>query len=123
MTITRIGIQPDQQIRSCGLDLHQVLATIPGLTYRQLDFWTRTGRLKAHYHYSNGGRDILNNAGSGSDRCWPPQQVTIATRVYKLGLRGIQVDKAFTIATNPHVLAELLSELTKIQADLQGAVL
>ena len=121
MTVTHIGIEPDQQIRSCGLDLHQVLAAVPGLTYRQLDFWTRTGRLKAHYHYSN-SRDILNNAGSGSDRCWPPSQVTIATRVYKLGLRGIQVDQAFTIGTDQHVLAELLSELTKIEADLQAAV-
>lgn len=123
MTVTQLGatIVADNPPQCDGLNYHQVLARIPGMTYRQLDFWVRTGRLKCHHHLGS-SRAIDPWGGSGTERCWPPDQVTIAARIYKLLTRGIRdVDTALAIATNRHVLLELMSELTKIEAEQVGA--
>ncbi len=101
--------------RECGLNMNEVLAAIPGLTYRQLDWWSRTNRIHPHYHVRG---IIVANGGHGSQACWPHREVLIAKRMLRLVHRGIDVDTAHTLATNPNVLSELLSELTKIEAEL-----
>lgn len=120
MTVTRIGVEPAEPATGCaGLGMHQVFQRIPGLTYRQLDFWTRTGRLKFHHHaQGSNGKAVIISGGSGTERCWPPNQVNLAARVYRLTLRGIGVETAFALAQNKGVLTEMLSELTKIEAEL-----
>lgn len=115
MTVTQLGatIVDDKPPHCDGLNYAEVLARIPGLTYRQLDYWTRTDRIHAI--------DRGPFARSGVDRCWPPDQVTIAARIFKLQTRGIKdVDTAKAIATNRGVLLELMSELTKIEAEQEG---
>jgi hypothetical protein len=117
MTVTELR-PAEGRTRDCGMDMHQVLAAIPGMTYRQLDFWTRTGRIRAHHHYQN-SEQIPVNAGSGSDRCWPHDQVALAGRIFKLLARGVtNLDAARATAADRGVLMEMLSELTKIEAEL-----
>jgi len=50
-----------------------------GITYRQLDFWSRAGHL------------VPDNPdpGSGTPRTWPPQELEIARRMGKLTGAGI----------------------------------
>ncbi len=101
--------------RDCGLNMNEVLQAIPGLTVRQYNYWARSGRIHLHYHLRG---LIVQQGGHGSQACWPHHQVDIARRMLRLVHRGIDVDTAHTLATNPDVLGELLSELTKIEAEL-----
>jgi hypothetical protein len=117
MTITHIGTEPiPEDARECGLNMHEVLAHIPGMTYRQLDFWTKSGRITRHFHH--GGR-IVTEGGSGKIGCWPRDQVAIASRMHQLTTRGIEnLDIAKAIATDLEVAMDWLAVLTKIEAEL-----
>jgi len=117
MTVTEIHSAPQQYVRDdCdGLGLHDV-CRIAGITYRQLTYWTSTSRVKCHHH---GGKGTFPGpGGSGSVGCWPLSQVRIMSRVGALLRRGLLLDHAFVLATNPQATAALLAELTYIQADL-----
>jgi len=99
MTVTEIHPVQQQYVRDdCdGLSAPEVLTTA-GITYRQLDYWSSTNRIRC--------------------RCWPMSQVKIMSRVGALLRRGLHLDHAFVLATNPQATAALLAELTYIQADL-----
>lgn len=104
MTVTHIHVDLDLD----SLDAQEVLAAIPYLTYRQLDYWTTTGRIHT----------IGSGHGSGIHRRWSPDQVAIASRMLWLTNLGVNVDTAQAIATDRRVLMELMAELTKIEAEL-----
>jgi hypothetical protein len=119
MTVTELRPAEERRTRDCGLDMHQVRAAIPGMTYRQLDFWTRSNRITAHHHYQNSQQIILVNPGSGTDRCWPHDQVALAGRIFKMIARGVvNLDAARALAVDRGVLMEMMSELTKFEAEL-----
>jgi hypothetical protein len=73
-----------------GLRAPEVLAAVPGLTYRQLDYWTNTERIKPHTH---GGAE-----GSGHPFCYPPDQVALASRMFRLISMGFSLGKATDLA-------------------------
>jgi hypothetical protein len=98
-----------------GLGLNDI-CQIANITYRQLDYWTRTHRVKCHHHA--GDIVVHGRGGSGSVGCWPLSQVKIMKRVRKLLGRGLDLDHAFMLATNKQAAAAMLAELTYIQADL-----
>jgi hypothetical protein len=57
----------------------------PGLTYRQLDYWTRRGLL-----HPDGPAP-----GSGHRRVWSEAEMAIARRVGELRLEGFELEAAF----------------------------
>jgi DNA-binding transcriptional MerR regulator len=61
----------------------------PGLTYRQLDHWTRRGLL----HPDNSA-----TPGSGHRRVWSESEMTIARAVGELRLLGMELEPAFRMA-------------------------
>ena len=81
-----------------GLGARQVLEAVPGLTYRQLDYWTRTGRLRAHQHNASGTRLLNEERGRGHAACWPQFEIEIARRMILLIGAGFTIDAAATIA-------------------------
>lgn len=57
----------------------------PGLTYRQLDYWTRRGLL----HPENGP-----TPGSGRRRRWSVNELAVALRIGTLRLEGYELEAA-----------------------------
>jgi DNA-binding transcriptional MerR regulator len=88
-----------------GFGAPQVLARIPGLTYRKLDYWSRTGRLAPHTHDPDG------DEGTGIPFCWPLHQVEVAGRMFQLTQLGFNLDTADELAHNPARLAAVLDAL------------
>jgi hypothetical protein len=67
-----------------------------GATYRQVDYWTRTGHLRA----------INTGFGSGSRRWWPGYEVLVCSRMKALSDAGLLLAAAETLArTGALVLA------------------
>jgi len=66
------------------------LAARADISYRQLDHWTRTGRLTPASRHPD--------HGSGYPRHYPPDQVTLACLMARLTHAGLAVDPAHTIA-------------------------
>jgi hypothetical protein len=62
-----------------------------GVTYRQLDYWTRQGYL----HPENGGAAA---AGSGTYRRWPEAELTVARLMGRLTAASIPPDVAAKVA-------------------------
>lgn len=64
-----------------------------GITYRELDYWTRTGRLRT-----------LTDAtpGQGHGRMWQPGEVEVAALTKRLTDAGLKLDVAFTVARGQH---------------------
>ena len=73
-----------------GLNAPSVLARVPGLTYRQLDYWSRTERLVPHTH---GGEH-----SSGIPYCWPLAEVEVASRMIRLIGLGVGLQPAVELA-------------------------
>ncbi|WP_192809756.1 MerR family transcriptional regulator [Actinomadura rudentiformis] len=67
---------------------HQVLEQAPGLTYRQLDGWTRANYLHARQ----------DGAGSGHSRHYTPAEVQIAVLMHRLHQAGLNVASAHQAA-------------------------
>jgi DNA-binding transcriptional MerR regulator len=59
-----------------------------GITYRQLDYWTRTGVLRADNPH----------CGSGGVRTWPDEELRVAQRIAVLLRAGISLRTAATVA-------------------------
>ena len=68
---------------------------IPGLTYRRLDHWTRTGYLTC---------DKVN-PGSGRPRTWPDEELAVATVMARLIEAGLTVEAAERAARNHGLIA------------------
>lgn len=66
-----------------------------GITYRQLDFWSRRGYLKA----SN------PDCGSGREKHWPEAELRVADVMYRLTKAGLTVKAAHTVARGQSELA------------------
>jgi DNA-binding transcriptional MerR regulator len=60
-----------------------------GITYRQLDYWTRKGHLHP-----------LNDVGTGIAREWTEAELEIARRMGRLTAAGVPVERAATFARN-----------------------
>jgi hypothetical protein len=63
------------------------LCELAGVSYRQLDHWTRNGWLKP-----------IGGTGSGNDRDWPPSECDIAVSMGRLVKYGIMPSLAHDIA-------------------------
>lgn len=77
--------------RQTSLTASEVLEHIPGLTYRQLDFWNRTGRIQPIPGKSS---------GSGYHHRYTPDQVAVISRMYRLLNLGFNLNAAHQVATN-----------------------
>jgi hypothetical protein len=116
-TVTHIRQdRPTPHVFDCeGVGFDEILQ-LTGITYRQLDYWTASGRIKAHWH--KGGKVFSKPAGSGSVAHWMPDQVAIIGRVAALLRCGFELVHAFQLATDLQAVSGVLAELTYIQADL-----
>lgn len=65
--------------------------TALGLTYRQLDYWTRVGHLNADDP----------TPGSGRRRHWPQSEIAVAARMARLIAAGFTVPRAADLARAP----------------------
>lgn len=96
--------QLPEQKQDGSLTASEVLEAIPGLTYRQLDFWTRTKRIHA----------LPGKAGSGRYRRYAPDQVEVARRMHKLLGLGFDFRTAHMLAHSQLHLHKTIFELTKM---------
>lgn len=80
-------------------DLHDL-----GLSYRQLDYWTRCGHITADDP----------SPGSGHRRTWPGEQLELAERMARLviSLPGVSLSTVAAIARQPDVDVELAPGVT-----------
>jgi hypothetical protein len=68
-----------------------------GVTYRQLDYWVRTGRIRVDEP----------TPGSGQRRTWPDGELEVAARIGRLLKAGLSLAEAAHVARNPHADVEL----------------
>lgn len=94
--------------RSDSLTASEVLEAIPGLTYRQLDFWTRSGRVKA----------MPGRTGSGHYNRYAPDQVAVAKRMYWLLNLGFNLNAAHLVATERKTAELVLRGVSTIVIEL-----
>lgn len=76
------------------------LAEHAGVTYRQLDHWTRLGYL----HPSN------PNCGTGRHREYPPSEVRLACRLGRLVYAGVSLAIAYEVAQGEPKAVESLRQ-------------
>lgn len=77
-----------------------------GLTYRQVDFWSRKGYLRA----SNA------DCGSGRERHWPASELPVAATMHRLVKAGLTVKAAHVVARGQGELAPGVTVLIDGQA-------
>lgn len=68
-----------------------------GISYRQLDYWTRRGLIRC---------DDERTPGSGVRRTWEPAELRVAERIGRLARAGVALDLAAHIARHPGESAE-----------------
>lgn len=102
----------------CGLSQGHALKRA-GISYRQLNFWTTTGRLQAHRHV---GDEVVayrsTSTGSGVPACWPLAEVAKAARIKKLLDMGFDLEPAVLLANSRLVIKETLQRLIAVEVDL-----
>jgi hypothetical protein len=78
------------------------VAQAAGISYRQLDYWTRRGYLRPGMERSKFG-----SGQGGRSRVWPPAEVAVACRMARLVAAGLIPEAAAELARAPgrHVLA------------------
>ena len=105
-----------------GMRWPEIHERFPDLSYRQVDYWSRNGRLTPHQH-DVGGNTITDRAQftSGHFNCWPPDQVAALNRYDQLTRYDMKGDKIIALASDPHAILELIATLTKIEAELLEA--
>lgn len=87
-----------------------------GITYRQLDYWTTTGYLRA---------DLPDGTGSGHARYYPLNEVRIARLMRRLIEAGLTVDVAANVARNRIESPKPVIDLTEgvhVVIDFNGSV-
>ena len=88
------------------------LVDTAGITYRQLDYWTRRGYLRA----------AEANPGCGRDRQYSPDETAVARRMGGLGGAGLTVESAAAIARGDRAaISALLRTLAHIVDDKEGS--
>lgn len=89
-----------------SLTASEVLDAVPGMSYKQLDFWTRTGRIKA---LPRTGR------GSGYYNRYAPDQVALAKRMLHLIELGFTVHAAEKFANDKMEVHEIIFKLMRLR--------
>lgn len=87
-----------------GLTASEVLDAVPGLTYRQLDFWSRTGRIQP----------LPGKHGSGHYHRYTSEQVRVIGRMHRLVMLGFTLDAAHHIATDRKTAEQALRGISTI---------
>lgn len=102
-----------------GLRWPEIHERFPHLSYRQIDYWSRNGRLTPHQHDVY-GTTITDRERfqSGHVNCWPTDQVAALGRYNQLARYGLKGDQIIALASDRQALLELISTLTKIDAEL-----
>lgn len=77
-----------------ALTQYHVLKAVPGLSYRQLDYWTRRGLLRCV---------VDQHPGSGIPRFWDPEDIATLRRVVALTATGMKLSIAFTLARGDQI--------------------
>lgn len=107
--LIRHGQLPAAQTCTCAActGVRRERAPLPtGLTYRQLDYWARSGYL----------RPDGNNQGTGRFRTWPSSELEIAARMVRLIDLGFVVATAARLARGDlQLTADVRHELKEIQ--------
>lgn len=71
------------------MTISQILATMPGLTYRQLDHWLSRGYVR---------RAPSSKAGSGNERYLTPREARILHVMFELVKDGVNPEQAAKMA-------------------------
>jgi DNA-binding transcriptional MerR regulator len=74
---------------------------LAGITYRQLDYWSRAGYLKPGRQWAG------NRYGSGSPRSWPEAELAVAKLMGRLTAAGLPLKTAHRIARSGQSRAEI----------------
>ena len=115
MTVTDIRDWTKPRGECDGVSSQEILEANPGMTYRQLDYWVATKRVRCHLHALDGSTiSYRDGQSSGYQRCYPPDQAAIAARMYRLVQLGIEVQAAYRIASDLQVSTRLFEELGRI---------
>jgi hypothetical protein len=114
MTVTplhREGHAPEPRtFYNCAGSQHAEILEATGITYRQLNYWTKAKYVSCHYHV--GGKIIEGKpGGSGSTACWPPDQVKRIGRIKRLLDCGFDLLRCFQLATDIDDLEKVLLEI------------
>jgi DNA-binding transcriptional MerR regulator len=91
-----------------GVSAPEMLERIPGLTYRQLDYWTRAGRIQA----------LPGRSGSGNYRRYSEQQAALTARLHRLVVYGFTLNAAEQLAKDRRFVLDAISMLTAIYSEL-----
>jgi DNA-binding transcriptional MerR regulator len=76
------------------------LAAAVGVTYRQIDYWTRRGFV----------RPYVMDPGNGHPRDYPPSEIRIARDLAALVAAGVTVETAHAIARGDTAALRTLAE-------------
>lgn len=68
---------------------------VPGVSYRQLDYWARLGYLVPRQA----------RPGTGINREWPAEEVRVAELIGRLRAAGLSLDAAATVARGQSEIA------------------
>lgn len=93
----------EQIAESPRMPTSEQVAHAAGITYRQLDHWTRRGHLRPVTKRSG----KFSSGPGGLTREWPPAEVAVACRMARLVAAGLTLEAAAELARAPgrHVLA------------------
>jgi hypothetical protein len=100
---------------------------VPGMTYRQLDYWTRRGYLASMRRLkgSSPPNQIVPEGpelGSGTDRLWHAADIPILRRVIQLLCIGCTPQLAFRLARQPGPTVRATHDVTlTFEGDLAHA--
>jgi DNA-binding transcriptional MerR regulator len=93
-----------------GVSAPEMLERIPGLTYRQLDYWTRAGRIQA----------LPGRSGSGNYRRYSEQQAALTARLHRLVMYGFTLNAAEQLAKDRRFVQDAINMLIDINRELQA---
>ena len=82
-----------------------------GISYRQLDYWTRLGHL----------RPDAARPGSGNARYWPETEIEIARRMGRLAAAGLPLGFAAQMARETWPAADLAPGITVTVTDPEAS--
>lgn len=93
------------QAKQKSLTASEVLELIPGLTYKRLEWWTGTGRIKAI---------PSRHIGSGHHREYALDQVAVISRIFRLVQLGFNLNAAHQMATDRATAEKVLMGVSNI---------
>lgn len=82
--------------------MSETVARQCGITYRQLDHWTRAGYLRPVPMGGAGRAEPVDEGGSGHWRDWPDEELHVARMMGLLTEAGVIPEVAHKVARNGH---------------------